>query len=387
MESTLRTVNSLAALSMLSVSILASGCSTSLISRGRDDFFAGRMDDAVNSLTEAGSDSQNAILALMERGMAHHIRGDYKLSNSDWIDAHERITKLDYLSISEGAASLIINDATKTYTGAPYERSLLHSYTALNFFAMKQWHEAGVEARLIADGLENLNDFPDDPFSRYIAGLAFEMIRDYSGAKLEYSQANALTKHLFIDEQYGRMAPSSSNQVVALPTQKPGEEELICLIGIGSSPVASGRGRFNRRWGSSPYVEVVHNNTVLGRSYTLTTTAQLWQATQNRIAAIQAAKTVTRIVLKESIANAVAEHNTFLGEILRLVLYALEVPDTRGWATLPMWLQAARVPCPANPGPITLVYRNSAGVEMARRKFTAPFPHRDRKNICLSSAL
>ncbi len=357
--------------------LLVAGCSTARLGTARAQYYRGNYDQAAETLEDLATDDRNMVLALMERGMIHHTRGDYAGSNADWIDAAAQIEKLDYLSVSEGATSLIINDATQTYTGAPYERSLLHAFTAKNYFALSLWHEAAVEARLIADGLADLNGFPDDPYSRYVAGVAFEMIRDFSGAKIEYSKANELTKHLAIDGQSGRIAQADATAA----THHPPPAELVCLIGIGNAPTPNVTPRSNARWGKKPYVEVLCNGSVLGRSHTLSTTASLLTATQRRIAALKAAKTATRIVLKETIAAAVSEQNSFLGEVLRLILYALEAPDTRGWETLPMWLQVARVPCPTEPSEVTLVFRSAAGVEVSRQRLTPPFAKRDSKIV------
>jgi len=360
--------------------VLASGCSTSRLGAARENYYLHNFDRATESLTEIPDDDRNQVLALMERGMIRHTSGDYKGANTDWLEANEQIGKLDYFSVSEGTTSLIINDTTQTYTGAPFERSLLHAFTAKNYFALAQWHEAAVESRLIADGLEALNGFPDDPYSRYVCGLGFELIRDYSGAALEYRKADALAKHLTIDAATGHISPATTNLAIKAKAPKQAAE-LICLVSLGRAPTPERRPRSNATWGNRPYVEILHNGRTLGRSYTLNTTGRLLAATQKRIAAIKTAKTATRIVLKESIANAVSEQNAFLGEILRLILYAIEVPDSRSWETLPMWLQVARVPCPRDLETYTVVFRNTAGKELKREVITNPITNRDDKFV------
>ncbi len=367
-------------LAVSSCVIVASGCSTSRLGVARENYYRQDFTNAAAALVEIQEDDRNRVLALMERGMISHTVGDYKAANTDWIEANDQIKQLDYLSVSKKTASLVINDTVETYTGAPFERSLLHAFTAKNYFAMAQWHEAAVESRLIADGLENLNDFPDDPYSRYISGLGFEMIRDFSGAKLEYSRANALTKHLQIDEQSGHISIATTNVPEKVKSPSPGGE-LICLVSLGRAPTPGRRPRSNNVWGARPYVKLYHKQRYLGRSYTINTTARLLAATQRRIAVLKAAKTATRVVLKESIAYAIAEENAFLGEILRLILYAFEVPDSRGWETLPMWLQVARVPCPKTLDEFTIVFHNSTGAELRRETVTTPLASRDDKHV------
>lgn len=366
--------------------LLLSGCATSRLETARANYYQNQLDRAALALDTSSGGNRNRVLTFMERGMIHHTRGDYAKATTDWLEANAHIRDLDYLSVSESTTSLIINDTTQTYTGAPFERSLLHAFTALNYFALAEWHEAAVEARLIADGLESLNGFPDDPYSRYVAGVAFEMIRDFNGARLEYTRANALATHLTIAPQSGHIGPVSTNQPPPSTTQST-TDELICFVSIGRAPPAGKSSpRHNATWGSRPYAEILHNGKCIGRSYTLNTTGNLMAATQKRIAALKAAKTATRIILKESIANAVAEENTFLGEVLRLILYALETPDTRSWQTLPMWLQVARIPCPPDIQNITVVFRNTAGTPLKRAPLTTPLHTRDHKHITLIRA-
>ncbi len=342
------------------------GCAAPGIGQARRQFYAGRLPEAVASLDDMENTGKDLVLALMERGMIHHAGGDHASAINDWLDAIARIQELDYVRLSEKTTSMVINDRTETYTGRPYERALLHAFTAKSYFALGQWREAAVEARLIADGFENLNGFPDDAYTRYIAGLAFELIRDSNGSRIEYGHADRLTPLLRIDPASGSIAPTSAPPAsIAAGT---GGSELICLITIGRTPTypAQAQAMHNTNWGLNPYAEIIHDGNVIGRSYTLDTTGNLAARTERRLAAIKVAKTVTRVVVKESIANAVADNNPLLGEVLRLLLFALEMPDTRQWETLPHWLQVARVQCPPALGTVEVVYKNASGRTLRR---------------------
>jgi tetratricopeptide (TPR) repeat protein len=364
------------------VTLLQTGCSTSHIQRARAHYYQQDYESATAALDEIPDGDKNLVLALMERGMINHTRGDFKAANDDWIEANEQIKALDYISISEGVTSLVINDTTKTYSGAPFERSLMHAFTAQNYFALGLWHEAAVEARLIADGLDVLDKFPDDAYSHYLAGLAFEMIRDSDSSRIEYSKANTLSKHLTVDDHSGSIIWTTTNQVETV-TANNGDSEFICLVSIGRAPSNGRVPSENRTWGRNPLAEIRYNGTTLGRSYTLNTTAHLMSETQRRIAAIKAVKTVSRIVIKESLAQSVSEHDAFLGDILRLILYAFEVPDSRNWGTLPMWLQVARVPCPSDMKEVTIIFRTDTGKEITRQTIPTPQANKDGKRISL----
>ncbi len=332
------------------------GCSTAGIQTARRQYYDGKLAEAAEVLSTSDEFRKDEVLFLMERGMVHQTRGDFAASIRDWLAAAGRIQELDYIRLSEKTASLVINDRTQTYTGRPYERVLLHAFTAKSYFAIGQWREAAVEARLIADGFENSNGFPDDAYSRYIAGLSFEMIRDFNGSRIEYLQADKLTPWLTIDSATGSIIPTNTPR-----SDISGEEELIVLIGIGRAPPLFKRQHADPAWGLAPYAEIFHKGRRLGRSYTLNTTGALAALTEQRLAAIQAAKTVARIVIKETIANAVAENNPLLGEVLRLLLFAFEMPDNRYWETLPYWLQVARVPRPTDIDNFDVVFRTAGG--------------------------
>jgi len=325
---------------------------------------------ASTALGEIPDRHNDKVLLLMERGMAKQTAGDYSGSAEDWEEATALMEQLDYYSLSRGAASFIVNDRTIAFRGAPYERALLHAYAAITYFAMSAWDDAAVEARILVDGLADLDGFPDDPFSRYVAGFAFEMIRNRDSASIEYQAASDLIPHLAIDKTTGGIGQPSLTDADGKQT------ELVCFIGIGRAPGNGGYGG-NRRWGTAPYAEILCDGRHLGRSHTLSTTGQLRDATEKRLAVLKAAKTATRIVMKEAIADAVEEENTFLGEALRLLLFAMEMPDTRRWETLPMFLEVARVPCPADMKQFTAIVKDVSGRVLTTRTVSSPITHRN----------
>jgi len=363
---------------LLIIAMMQSGCTSSALHTARRHYYDGENEQALVALDSGEILGTEAILAMMERGMIRQTAGDYAGSVGDWRQAADTIKENDYIRISEKATSLVINDMTETYRARPFERSLLHAFTAKSYFALSQWRDAAVEARLIVQSLANLDGYPDDPYARYVAGLAFELIRDGNGARIEYTQADALTPTLSINPQSGAIAASNAPSLNAT-------NELICLLAIGQAAAPYSNSDISRtrysRWGSHPYAEILVNGNVAGRSYTLNTTDSLAYLTAERLAAIKTAKTVSRIAIKWSIAKAVKENNPLLGELLFLLFILLEVPDERYWATLPQWMQVARVPCPQDLQSFELVLRNDYGGVMKRQTINAPYPETDGKFI------
>ncbi len=372
-------IHAIALPALLSVTMLTgAGCASSGLNQSRRDYYSQDFESAANQLSEKPGPRRNEVLVRMERGMVWQTAGQHDLALRDWLDAQDLIRELDYIRLSEKTTSLLINDSTQTYTGWPYERALMHVFTAKSFFAKSDWRSAAVEARVLAYGLEDLNGFPDDPYTRYVAALAFEMIRDFNGSRIEFTKADELLPDFRIDPQTGAITPGTN----APPQQTAPQQELILLVGIGRAPAFNmGPPGINARWGANPYVEIRRGNQVLGRSYSFNTTTALSHATQQRIATLQTAKTVTRIIAKEAISQAVEEQNLLLGGVLRILLFAVESPDTRSWQTLPNWLQVARIPLPDDRDKIEILLKSSRGPVIKRIPLPDDIPNADGKHI------
>jgi len=364
------------------VLVATTGCTSGRLNAARENYYMGKPDASIENLQDVSRQDPNQVLQLMERGMAYQTLGRHKDATDDWIAAHGLANNLDYYSVSKGATSLMVNDRVLTYAGAPYERTLLHAFAAESYMAMGLWDDAAVEARNMVDRLESLEGFPDDAYSRYIAGFCFEMIRDFNGSAIEYRAASALTGALQIDPETGAMNMTASNSPPLTQRNLAGPE-LVCFIGIGRGPTEYGMWVQKTAWGPSPYAKLYAGNMYLGRSYIFTTTQKLMVDTQKKIAVLQAAKTVTRVAMKEVVAHQVSEKNMFLGELVRLLLFSMETTDTRRWETLPLWLQIARVPCPPDLKEFRIVFygQNDAVV----KEVTVTQPLTRRGNTFVSS--
>jgi hypothetical protein len=104
-------------------------------------------------------------------------------------------------------------------------------------------------------------------------------------------------------------------------------------------------------------------------------------ATERRAAALRAAKTATRVAIKEAVAQVLEEENEVLGELIRLYLFALETSPPRRWETLPLWLQVARVPCPRNLESFEVVFRGEGGRVIARQTVGEPLVRSGRTYV------
>ena len=182
------------------------GCVSPKLERARNEFYRGEPEAAAALLEELPGDENNRILYLMERGTIRQSLGDHKAATADWQAAADMMDQLDYYSLSKGAASWVANDNATAYRGMPFEQVLMRALAAQSYFAMGLWDDAAVEGRNIVGKLENLNGFPGDTFSRYLAAFAFEMIGDREGAQFQYRVLSKREVAPGIDAVTGRFA-------------------------------------------------------------------------------------------------------------------------------------------------------------------------------------
>ncbi len=359
------------------LSITAGCATTSKLEKARSNFYLEHPERSAANLAKTPHEDTDKVLFFMERGMINQYISNYKESTVDWEKASDLLGELDYYSLGRGTASFLVNDRLIPFRGAPYEQTLLHSFSAKSFFALGQWNEAAVEARNIIALFEDeyVNKFPLDPYSRYVAGFCMEMMNDHEAASYEYKAASDMLSNDFkIDPLTGRITETNN------PTEKKNDDkpssELVCFISIGRAPsghaIAS---RTNYRWGSAPYAEIYCNGKYAGRSYTFANTEKLMRATLQKKALMLAAKNTTRIIIKDAVADAISNKDELLGEIMRFILFSYEAQDTRRWETLPLFLQIARVPCPNNLQSYEIILKRQDGVIISRRTVRKPISH------------
>ncbi len=380
---------------LLILPLLGAGCASSALTTARTQYYQGQFDASATNLAELPGNDTDRVLVLMERGTINQTRANYADSIEDWLRAKALADELDIKSVSRETTSMLVNDNVLAYCGAPYERVLLHAFASQSFMALGLWQDAAVEGRALIRRVENRGDYPDDPYSRYVAGFSLELMRDWDGAAFQYRQASEIESFCTIDPKSGKLGPPPANtnatadgvELASAAETTKGDGELICLVSIGHGPTVRGYSGSNLRWGDRPYAEIYAGDRYLGRSYILSRTDSLHAATQKVLATRKTIKTTTRIALKETAAQLAATQDDALGDLVRLLLFALEVPDDRRWETLPQWLAVARVPCPANLASYRIVLKGNNGTVVEERTVTAPLARRDKTFVSIIRAL
>ena len=351
---------------------MVAGCASPPLDHARRQFYGGQLAEADATLASIPAD-KDQVLCLMERGMVRHLRHDYEGSSRDWLQAAQAEDKLETQSATKAGASLVVNDTLLAFRGYPYERALLRIFNARNYLARGLWDDAAVEARNALRVLENLDGFPDDAYSRYVAALGFELSGDSEGAAFQYRAAAQLNPSLGLDAATGRFIPATGAVTSASAPAGPAGPasrpcELVCLIDIAGTAWAP----------TADYAEIVCDGRSLGVSKTLAHVEQLQWASEQRTEVKRAAKTATRWAFKGALALIAEKQKSGLGSLAAMILFALEAPDTRRWETLPLRLAVARVPCPANLASFDVLFKNGAGLTLKRVTLTRPMARRDR---------
>lgn len=138
----------------------------------------------------------NNLLYYLDRGALLQRVDQYGDSSGELEQAERLIEELYGTSVSEAAASLLVNDMSLSYTGEDFEQVMINVLKALNYLYSNDLDGAGVEARKVDTLLLKLSDqygseavYQQDAFARYLAAFAYEAARDYNNAYIDYKKA------------------------------------------------------------------------------------------------------------------------------------------------------------------------------------------------------
>ena len=179
------------------VLVALTGCATysdsfSLIKR---DLSTRQYDAALLEIDKQSHSTTDRVLYLLNKGMVLRMKRDFVGSNEAFEAAKTEMDRLYAASVTENTLSIIVNDATVSYAGDDYEQVLVHLYMALNYLELGLPDEARVEAlqidvasRAIAEKRPE-NKFAEDALSRYLTGLIYEDLGEWSDAMIAYRKA------------------------------------------------------------------------------------------------------------------------------------------------------------------------------------------------------
>ncbi|MFA5689547.1 MAG: hypothetical protein WC959_10435 [Kiritimatiellales bacterium] len=145
---------------------ISSGCGTLWTSRGQYSSVGRMLEEGDFSAAAAQIQrsqhthyrSKDRVLYLLDLGLLQHYMGEYEKSNASLEEAERLIEEAFTVSISRGAATLLLNDNAQTYRGTDYEDVYINGFKALNYIALDQADNAFIEIRRIDEKLKILED-------------------------------------------------------------------------------------------------------------------------------------------------------------------------------------------------------------------------------------
>lgn len=159
-------------------------------------------DDALQAIEKQSGSRTGRVLYLLDKGMVLRMKRDFAGSNQALEAAKAEMERLYAASVSENALSFVVNDATVSYAGDDYEQVLVHLFMALNYLELGQPNDARVEALQVDIKLREIgekipeNKFTEDALSRYLTGMIYEELGEWSDAMIAYRKAyNAYKKY------------------------------------------------------------------------------------------------------------------------------------------------------------------------------------------------
>lgn len=326
------------------------------------------------------------VLYLLDKGMLLRMVNDYAGSNQAFEAAKKRIDELYGASVSQTAASFLVNDSTRAYAGEPYERALIHLYMALNYLQLGKLDDARIEAQQVElterEEVQSVSKrrYMDDGLARYLTGKIYEELGEWSDARISYRQAYdayreyarrfgfvmprfveydllRLTQREGLNDEYRRLSKRFALPVAAPDPTRRGRGEIIFMLHEGLAPIKREHsttvvnpqnGRLIRI--SLPAYER-RNDPVVGARITVgdtVATTELADDINNlalqdleaRMSAITA-RALARAVAKDITARQAQKENGLLGLAVNLTNVLTERADTRSWLTLPATIHLA----------------------------------------------
>ncbi len=375
----------------LLITLALAGCSTWSATRSgiEAQLAAGHYDEALRLHASRSAPARDQVLHLLDQAMLERLSGDHRASNASFEAAKQLIDELSAVSVTETSGSFFINDATTAYVGEPFERALLHAYAALNYLDLGEHEAARVEALQVDLTLRALAEDADgalatDPFSRYLAGIIYELRGEVSDALISYRKAYQayqahgklypitvpsvlkddllrLTAHVGLHDEHRRFREAFARDDGAAPPAHAGE--VIVLLHNGLAPIKRERRAVLvppqapqvvsialPEYQPRPSPVAAARVTVAGREARTETvedvSAIAVHTLAGRIPAITA-RSMARVVAKFAASEGARRENQAAGLLVNLAGLLTERADTRSWLTLPGEIQLARVPVPA----------------------------------------
>lgn len=360
--------------------ILLSGCSTTpgALHLAHQQFISGDNTAALSTLSSAEVvDSKDRLLFWMEKALVLHDAGDFEESTRQLLAASNYRQQNDFISLRDEARELLANEWAGSYQGEYSEQLWIHSYLMMNFLSLGQYESAAVEAR---QALTRIKDQPEvlknDHFTRALIALSFEAAGQLNDAYIVNRQLTedkttyGKSLHAIMLPQALRLGFSEDARQLKQQLQKTNNQKdtagqstqdyAVFFIASGLIPQKISGSIITGNASRLSFPQYYVNNTRAPKFHVTvngepcdchtinTDLGSLVSDSLNKRGIKLATKSLIRAASKDALADAIGDKDEIVGELARLLLFALEEADTRSWQSLPRHLSLLRVPLPLN---------------------------------------
>jgi len=347
---------------------------------------------ALQALEKQPDSKLNKLLYLLNKASLQRMNQNFQASNASFEQAKRLIDKLYGISVRDQVGSFALNDTTKVYRGDDHEQVLIHLYSALNYLALSQLDDARVEALQVDLKLTDLASrkpannpsvYVEDAFSRYVTGMIYEELKEWSDALIAYRKSYEAYKKYA--ETFNTSIPTFLKRDLLRLLDKQGIKdefehykatfklngwlsakelsnygELIFLLHNGLSPIkrestittaspslkrliSIALPTYERRMAGSKSARISIAEQESKTQLVENIEAIAIKSLESQMPAITA-RALARAVLKYQMAKKVEqEQGGLLSVIVNVANMVTERADTRSWLTLPENIQLARI--------------------------------------------
>ena len=342
-------------------------------------FRSGNYDAAASHLKDGleqqGENGRDALLYLLDLGLALHSSGKFEESNQVFFKAEKMAEIKDYTSLAAEAATLVVSENSKDYKAEDFENVLISTYLAMNYSLLGDNENALVEARRVNSKLylmvsEGKRNYKQNAFARYLSAILYEAEGNYNDAYIDYQKTwkllptfPGLGKDLWRcawqlgmsdeqekwDEQFS-LTPEDHKQ--AKQTGRHSKKgEIIVLYENGISPLKrpnpafQSLPKFYPRANPVSFAQIEVNDEVKGLTSTLenieVTAIQNLDDKYGGLIAKKGAGLAVKVGLAYTLAHQTKD--PLLGYFAGLLLTEMDKADLRSWNLLPKDLQILRI--------------------------------------------
>ena len=352
--------------------LLVGGCTSSRLKEARSAFLKdGNAETAVEILEKEGDgDGLSKLLFHMEKGLLLHQAGRFGESITELRKASDLMKLQDYLSISQQAASVVINDWMTEYKGEYCERLWVHTYLMINYLLVHQYEGALVEAK---QALKVFDAYPEALkqafFSMALIGYCYEIMNEFNDAFIVYKRLAGMMPDASpicpLLRRMGRLSGIGDLPDCAMAKGEEGNNgrssrwnrgELILFVGAGMAPVKVPGNillppgirfsfpRYESRSSAGLEITIDRGKLPIQATTVSTDVMQVARTSLGERAKRIYVKEAARVAAKEVIIHQVRQEDALAGWLTRMAMIAVEEPDTRSWHTLPAENSFLRIP-------------------------------------------